>query len=230
MKKQGKKMRQGILRARQAGSGARIGAPLNPPPLLPGMIEPFKFGDAEKRELTLLRAMIPNLRNEVRRAEVAAGGYFVQLKSLEAEFQRMGGEHADGMKLLGDLTQELCELVAESGGVFGLHLNGDPSPWDEILEGGKFERLKSLNTATEWLQRKLKEYGELIGKQAGEREALKEAVQAGRFRLMTAGSGRTFVSAHAAEEAAKEAEGLTVVRAEVGKPVDFGDGILDPGK
>jgi hypothetical protein len=27
---------------------------------------------------------------------------------------------------------------------YGLHLNGDPSPWDELLPGGRFERLTNL--------------------------------------------------------------------------------------
>lgn len=30
-------------------------------------------------------------------------------------------------------------LVNESKGVFGLHLNGDPSPWGELRTGGRFE-------------------------------------------------------------------------------------------
>ena len=30
-------------------------------------------------------------------------------------------------------------LMAESEGVSGLHLNGDIAPWDELLEGGRFE-------------------------------------------------------------------------------------------
>lgn len=30
-------------------------------------------------------------------------------------------------------------LMNESQGVFGLHLNGDSSPWDELRTGGRFE-------------------------------------------------------------------------------------------
>ena len=30
-------------------------------------------------------------------------------------------------------------LINESKGVFGLHLNGDPSEWSELRTGGKFE-------------------------------------------------------------------------------------------
>jgi hypothetical protein len=31
------------------------------------------------------------------------------------------------------------DLIDASDGVYGLHLNGDNSPWDELIEGGSFE-------------------------------------------------------------------------------------------
>lgn len=31
------------------------------------------------------------------------------------------------------------ELINESNGVFGLHLNNDLSPWEELRTGGRFE-------------------------------------------------------------------------------------------
>lgn len=31
------------------------------------------------------------------------------------------------------------DLMDESGGVYGLHLNGDQSPWGELIEGGRYE-------------------------------------------------------------------------------------------
>jgi hypothetical protein len=37
------------------------------------------------------------------------------------------------------LVKAMQYLVNESDGVYGLHLNGDPSPWSELLEGGEFE-------------------------------------------------------------------------------------------
>ena len=30
-------------------------------------------------------------------------------------------------------------LINESTGVYGLHLNGDPAPWEELRVGGRFE-------------------------------------------------------------------------------------------
>lgn len=40
---------------------------------------------------------------------------------------------------LADLTASLEALIDESGGVYGLHKNGDLAPWDELTEGGRFE-------------------------------------------------------------------------------------------
>jgi hypothetical protein len=42
------------------------------------------------------------------------------------------------------LLDDVDGLIGESGGVYGLHLNGDPSPWGELIEGGRFERLTHL--------------------------------------------------------------------------------------
>ncbi len=48
---------------------------------------------------------------------------------------------------LEDLVMDLDALVAESDGIYGLHLNGDGAPWDEILPGGQYEHLGSLRRA-----------------------------------------------------------------------------------
>lgn len=37
------------------------------------------------------------------------------------------------------LVQDLGELIDNSRGVYGLHLNGDPAPWEELTAGGRFE-------------------------------------------------------------------------------------------
>ena len=43
--------------------------------------------------------------------------------------------------------QEVAGLISESSGVYGLHLNGDESPWEEVEMGGRFERLTTLPEA-----------------------------------------------------------------------------------
>ncbi len=53
-------------------------------------------------------------------------------------------------KLLDALKGVLSDiegLMRESSGVYGLHLNGDVSPWNELDEGGRFERLEHLSSA-----------------------------------------------------------------------------------
>jgi hypothetical protein len=31
------------------------------------------------------------------------------------------------------------DLVSDSNGVYGLHLNGDDAPWSDLLPGGRYE-------------------------------------------------------------------------------------------
>lgn len=50
-----------------------------------------------------------------------------------------------------ELVDEIDGLVGESSGVYGLHLNGDIAPWDELLRGGRFERLGALEEVRQML-------------------------------------------------------------------------------
>ena len=47
----------------------------------------------------------------------------------------------------GIALQEVQDLIHESRGIYGMHLNGDESPWNEIEQGGRFERLCTLPDA-----------------------------------------------------------------------------------
>ena len=51
------------------------------------------------------------------------------------------------LKLAKEALGEVQDLISESHGVYGLHLNGDESPWSEIEQGGRFERLTTLPEA-----------------------------------------------------------------------------------
>ena len=55
-------------------------------------------------------------------------GARLRAEQLEAENERFRA----GIKSVG-------KLIDNSHGVYGLHLNGDLSPWDELLAGGSFE-------------------------------------------------------------------------------------------
>ena len=39
---------------------------------------------------------------------------------------------------LRELPKSLTGLIAESGGVVGLHLNGDDAPWGSLMDEGEF--------------------------------------------------------------------------------------------
>lgn len=45
------------------------------------------------------------------------------------------------------LVSDIECLVDETQGVYGLHQNGDPSPWCDLLPGGRYERLSALDDA-----------------------------------------------------------------------------------
>ena len=84
-----------------------------------------------------------------------------RIKELEAEdsvihhlkdetIVAQGGEIAKqsaALKLASAALGEVQDLIGESHGVYGLHLNGDESPWGELEQGGRFERLTLLNEA-----------------------------------------------------------------------------------
>jgi len=71
--------------------------------------------------------------------ELASDGYYLQpLYTVPQQSAAVDG-------LAARLVDELDGLVGESYGVSGLHLNGDVAPWDELLPGGRFERLSSLD-------------------------------------------------------------------------------------
>lgn len=46
---------------------------------------------------------------------------------------------AELVKAARTAERAVATLIAESGGVYGLHLNGDNAPWGELTEGGRFE-------------------------------------------------------------------------------------------
>jgi hypothetical protein len=50
---------------------------------------------------------------------------------------------AAGRKLLADVEA----LMDGSAGVYGLHLNGDPCPWSDLTDGGRYEEWLPLDHA-----------------------------------------------------------------------------------
>lgn len=63
------------------------------------------------------------------------------------EIEALKAERAELAGVLNALVDDINALVSESHGVAGLHRNGDVATWDEILPGGRFERISSLELA-----------------------------------------------------------------------------------
>lgn len=54
------------------------------------------------------------------------------------------------LEALEKLSSDVEALMKESGGVYGLHQNGEPAPWGELVAGGRHETwLLSLSDAAE---------------------------------------------------------------------------------
>ena len=60
------------------------------------------------------------------------------LKFLE-EIQRLKREKEDLKILVAKLRDALMGLVKDLNEMYGLHLNVDPTPWSDLLTGGKYE-------------------------------------------------------------------------------------------
>ena len=53
----------------------------------------------------------------------------------------------EALEALEGLTGDIQDLIGESSGVAGLHMNGDVAPWGDLEAGGRFERLTHLPAA-----------------------------------------------------------------------------------
>lgn len=72
-----------------------------------------------------------------------------ELADWKANAQRENAALVQAQQRIAELEQEredvrrglksVAGLIAESGGVYGLHLNGDVSPWPELRSGGRYE-------------------------------------------------------------------------------------------
>ena len=76
------------------------------------------------RELTQ-RINIAETKIEQQQAEIAAIGERAAMR--------------DEIERLRKAIDSISDLIAESTGVYGLHLNGNVTPWCDLLPGGQFE-------------------------------------------------------------------------------------------
>ena len=77
--------------------------------------------DWTPQEVYDLRAEVELAKSESRKARKRTA-------ELNAEVER-----------LREAVNAVFDLIEESHGVTGLHLNGDVAPWDELLRGGRYE-------------------------------------------------------------------------------------------
>lgn len=73
-------------------------------------------------------------------AAIVGAELIEQLAAAQVENKRL-------LSALEGLVGDVRDLVGESHAVAGLHMNGDLAPWDELLPGGRFERLAYLDVA-----------------------------------------------------------------------------------
>lgn len=90
-----------------------------------------------------LRALAAALAEAVSRGDDWCDQAQQMRRAGDAERARRERAEAALRKLLCDITA----LMEQSGGVYGLHMNGDNAPWDEITDGGRFEGWLPLEEA-----------------------------------------------------------------------------------
>ena len=65
-----------------------------------------------------------------------------RIEALEAErdvLREAAVKAEAALQAADELAQAVDDLIAQSTGVSGLHMNGDLAPWEELVEGGRFE-------------------------------------------------------------------------------------------
>ena len=97
----------------------------------------------QAREIESLRQQLVSVTKE--RDEIAAQARMLDRMVDERDEQLAAALAACEAK--DAALQEFVDLMSESYGLTGFHQNGDIAPWSEVEEGGRFERLTSLNNA-----------------------------------------------------------------------------------
>lgn len=79
--------------------------------------------------------VLERMRNNVREQMYYAITYDGGIPSGQVKDEKALTEAIEALKI----KQKLIDLMRSSGGVYGLHFNGDPAPWSELCQGGHFE-------------------------------------------------------------------------------------------
>jgi hypothetical protein len=105
-----------------------------------------------RASIVLQRKEIDRLREEITQVAEYNEGLTTRciedtsrIAALEQQLASRGGvPDARWLDAVSGLVDDIECLIDESEGVYGMHLNGDPSPWSELESGGRFERLTHL--------------------------------------------------------------------------------------
>ncbi len=110
-------------------------------------VDDSDFSDGQRADARRIVACVNALRGvpteELERHHLAHAG--------EVRFRiEMTRQRDELLAALEKLSGDVEALMKESGGVYGLHQNGDPAPWGELVVGGRHETwLLSLTDAVE---------------------------------------------------------------------------------
>lgn len=72
-------------------------------------------------------------------SRTALPALIAEVERLRAEAARLEGEKSKLREALSGAVQCFDNLMSDSGGVYGLHLNSDPTPWNEPTSDNHFE-------------------------------------------------------------------------------------------
>lgn len=97
---------------------------------------------AEERAKEAVQAEMAKLRADLQAADYLKDKYHGAMELNLKTAQRRKTER-DELRVenqrLREAVEEFASLVKESGGVWGLHRNGDDAPWADLLPGGRYE-------------------------------------------------------------------------------------------
>lgn len=101
-------------------------------PLLKKAVDDIYAGLLDTTQDYLTENLAFNIASRIDCAEREAATARARIAQLEAE-------RAELVEKARAALQDFDAIISESGGVYGLHLNGDPAPWGDLTSGGRYE-------------------------------------------------------------------------------------------
>lgn len=117
----------------------------------------FENPDEAARQLELLQERC-DMATDFKEQAIAMGkAAFNRLNEVESDCHKLRQERDALAAYIQRLTRDIEELISETDGVAGLHLNGEAAPWCDLRKGGPFQEwLMSLDEAPTTILARLK--------------------------------------------------------------------------